>query len=257
MGQMILISCKGARVSAADNPRAAARLFGATHTMRQRMGAVRFLIYQASDEAVVSDVRNALGQKDFDAVWAEGGALTTEEAIAYAQRGRGERETSVTRLGIAHPGRAGRRSTRVKDWATKLSPHGFSYHPGPCNPTSPTPTPNSGSPRVYSLQWFWDQYTTNEGECAQITATPLRADVDQLAGFPQSLIITAEAEVLRDEGEAFAAKLRAEVPTTAVRYQATIHDFVMLNSLKDTNAAKAATAQAAMALTAALRTTAS
>jgi acetyl esterase len=54
----------------------------------------------------------------------------------------------------------------------------------------------------------------------------------------------AEADVLRDEGEAYAASLRAAgVPVTSVRYNGTIHDFVMLNALKDTAAARAATAQ--------------
>lgn len=103
------------------------------------------------------------------------------------------------------------------------------------------------------MQWFWDQYTTDVDERAQITASPLRARGEHLAGFPPSLIITAEADVVRDEGEAFAAKLRAAwVPTTAVRYEGVIHGFVMLNSLKDSAAARAATAQAAAALKAAL-----
>jgi acetyl esterase len=105
-----------------------------------------------------------------------------------------------------------------------------------------------------AMQWFWDQYTTDETARAQITASPLRASIDEVAGFPPTLIITAEADVLRDEGEAFAAKLRAAgVTTTAMRYEGIIHDFVMLNALKDTNAAKAATAQAATTLAAALR----
>jgi acetyl esterase len=95
------------------------------------------------------------------------------------------------------------------------------------------------------MKWFWDQYTTDEAERAQITASPLRATTDQLSGLPPALVITAEADVLRDEGEAYAAKLRrAGVPTTAVRYQGIIHDFVMVNSLHDTFAAKAAVAQA-------------
>jgi acetyl esterase len=63
-------------------------------------------------------------------------------------------------------------------------------------------------------------------------------------GLPSALIINGEADVLRDEGEAYAAQLRAAgVPVTSVRYNGTIHDFVMLNALRDTHAAKAATAQ--------------
>ncbi|MEK4042450.1 alpha/beta hydrolase [Paenibacillus sp. FSL H8-0048] len=87
------------------------------------------------------------------------------------------------------------------------------------------------------MKWFWDQYTTDPEERAQITASPLRASLDQLSGLPEALIITGEADVLRDEGEAYANKLReAGVPVTAVRFQGIIHDFVMLNALADTKA---------------------
>ena len=55
-----------------------------------------------------------------------------------------------------------------------------------------------------AMQWFWDQYTTDPAERAQITASPLRATLEQLAGLPPTLLITGEADVLRDEGEAFA-----------------------------------------------------
>ncbi|WP_199443301.1 alpha/beta hydrolase [Umezawaea beigongshangensis] len=95
------------------------------------------------------------------------------------------------------------------------------------------------------MQWFWDQYTTDPAQRAEITASPLRATTEQLAGLPQALVITGEADVLRDEGEAYANKLReAGVPVTAVRYQGIIHDFVMLNALSETRAARAAIAQA-------------
>ncbi|WP_340383974.1 alpha/beta hydrolase [Streptomyces sp. SS7] len=91
------------------------------------------------------------------------------------------------------------------------------------------------------MRWFWDQYTADEGERAQITASPLRATVEQLRDLPPALVITGEADVLRDEGEAYANKLRqAGVPVTAVRYQGIIHDFVMLNALRGTQAAEAA-----------------
>ncbi|MEI5521103.1 alpha/beta hydrolase [Streptomyces brasiliscabiei] len=91
------------------------------------------------------------------------------------------------------------------------------------------------------MEWFWDQYTTDEAERAQITASPLRASVEQLEGLPPALVVTGEADVLRDEGEAYANKLReAGVPVTAVRFQGVIHDFVMLNALRGTHAAEAA-----------------
>ncbi|EME60182.1 alpha/beta hydrolase [Amycolatopsis decaplanina] len=95
------------------------------------------------------------------------------------------------------------------------------------------------------MKWFWDQYTTEPAQRAEITASPLRASLDELAGLPPALVITAEADVLRDEGEAYAAKLRqAGVPVTAVRYQGIVHDFVMLNTLRETHAAEAAIKQA-------------
>src|SRR5260370_39815874 len=95
------------------------------------------------------------------------------------------------------------------------------------------------------MQWFWNQYATNPGDRAQITASPLRASVQQLAGLPPALVITAEADVLRDEGEAYASKLRsAGVPVTAVRYESITHHFVMLDALPGTHAAQAAVAQA-------------
>ncbi|MGW1798651.1 alpha/beta hydrolase [Streptomyces sp. NPDC001984] len=105
------------------------------------------------------------------------------------------------------------------------------------------------------MQWFWDQYTTDEAERAQITASPLRATTEQLTGLPPALVITGEADVLRDEGEAYANKLReAGVAVTSVRYQGIIHDFVMLNALRETHAAEAAINQAVATLRAALHT---
>ncbi|MFF4255760.1 alpha/beta hydrolase [Streptomyces sp. NPDC001663] len=106
-----------------------------------------------------------------------------------------------------------------------------------------------------AMQWFWDQYTTDEAERTQITASPLRASAEQLTGLPPALVITAEADVLRDEGEAYANKLReAGVPVTAVRYQGIIHDFVMLDALRETHAAEAAISQAIATLRTALGT---
>ncbi|MER6329502.1 alpha/beta hydrolase [Streptomyces sp. NPDC001034] len=91
------------------------------------------------------------------------------------------------------------------------------------------------------MQWFWDQYTADVSDRARITASPLRATTEQLAGLPPALVVTGEADVLRDEGEAYATKLRAAgVPVTAVRFQGIIHDFVMLDALRNTHAARTA-----------------
>ena len=87
-----ILECLGTLAGDAGSHREAARLFGAAHAIRQRMGAVRFKVWDAGYDASVSALRDALGEQDFDAAWAEGAALSTEEAIAYAQRGRGERK---------------------------------------------------------------------------------------------------------------------------------------------------------------------
>jgi acetyl esterase/lipase len=103
------------------------------------------------------------------------------------------------------------------------------------------------------MRWFWDQYTTDAAERAQITASPLRATIEQLAGLPPALVITDEADVLRDEGEAYADKLRAAgVAVTSTRYLGMVHDFMMLNTLRDSGAATSAIAQAVATLKAAL-----
>jgi acetyl esterase/lipase len=95
------------------------------------------------------------------------------------------------------------------------------------------------------MKWFWDQYTTDPAQRAEITASPLRATLEQLSGLPNALVINGEADVLRDEGEAYAGKLReAGVDVTQTRYGGMIHDFVMLNPLRPSNAAGAAIAQA-------------
>lgn len=92
-----------------------------------------------------------------------------------------------------------------------------------------------------AMMWFWDQYTTDPKQRAEITASPLRATTEQLRGLPEALVITAEADVLRDEGEAYARKLReAGVRVAAARFQGIIHDFVMLNALAGTAATRAA-----------------
>jgi predicted ATPase/class 3 adenylate cyclase/DNA-binding CsgD family transcriptional regulator len=86
------LECLAALAGDAGSHREAARVFAAAESIRQRMGAVRFKIYDADYQASVAALRDAMGEKDFDAAWAEGAALSTEEAIAYTQRGHGERK---------------------------------------------------------------------------------------------------------------------------------------------------------------------
>lgn len=85
-----------------------------------------------------------------------------------------------------------------------------------------------------TMKRFWDAYMPDATSRAQVTASPLKATIDQLRGLPEALVITAENDVLRDEGEAYARKLAAAgARVTATRYIGTIHDFVMLNALAD------------------------
>ncbi|MBL7660693.1 hypothetical protein INQ28_30875, partial [Escherichia coli] len=65
------------------------RLLGAAAALRQQTRQVRFKIWDAGYQASVTALREAMGDEDFDRAWAEGAALSTDEAIAYAQRGRG------------------------------------------------------------------------------------------------------------------------------------------------------------------------
>lgn len=104
-----------------------------------------------------------------------------------------------------------------------------------------------------AMQWFWDAYAPDDAQRAEPTASPLRASLDQLAGLPPALLITDEADVLRDEGEAYGRKLRqAGVDVNALRVEGVFHDFMMLNALATTNATQLAIAAAARALKAAL-----
>ncbi|MCU7239138.1 alpha/beta hydrolase [Pseudomonas peradeniyensis] len=99
------------------------------------------------------------------------------------------------------------------------------------------------------MKWFWDNYTTDPKQRAEIYASPLRATTEQLQGLPPALVQTASADVLRDEGEAYARKLdQAGVPVTAVRYNGMIHDYGLLNVVSQVPAVRAAMLQAGEAL---------
>jgi acetyl esterase/lipase len=100
-----------------------------------------------------------------------------------------------------------------------------------------------------AMAWFWDAYLPDVERRAEPHASPLRASDEQLAALPPAFLVVDEADVLRDEGEAYAARLRAAgVGVTTVRYDGTTHDFMMLDPLSDTHATRAAVAQAAAVL---------
>ena len=84
-----LLECLADVTATGGNPAQAARLFGAAESARLTTGMARFKVHDAWYESSVAGLRTALGQQDFDTAWTEGAALSTEEAIAYAQRGCG------------------------------------------------------------------------------------------------------------------------------------------------------------------------
>ncbi|MFD6024056.1 alpha/beta hydrolase [Streptomyces griseoluteus] len=91
------------------------------------------------------------------------------------------------------------------------------------------------------MKWFWDAYTSDPSQRSEKYAAPLQASLDELKGLPPTLVITDEADVLRDEGEEYANKLReAGNDVTSVRVAGMVHDFLLLDSLRDTRAANIA-----------------
>lgn len=99
--------------------------------------------------------------------------------------------------------------------------------------------------RREDMRRFWDAYLPDVSRRREATAAPLRAALGQLADLPPALVITAEADVLRDEGEAYAARLRAAgVPVVATRYQGVVHGFLLLDACCRTGTARAALIQA-------------
>lgn len=99
------------------------------------------------------------------------------------------------------------------------------------------------------MKWFWDNYTKDENARQEIFASPLRASLDQLKGLPPALVQTAECDVLRDEGEAYARKMdEAGVDVTITRYVGMIHDFGLLNPLSQIPEVKSHILQASQEL---------
>jgi acetyl esterase len=103
-------------------------------------------------------------------------------------------------------------------------------------------------PRAF-MKYGWDHYAPDPETRRHRYAAPLQATIEQLRGLPPTLIQTAENDVLRDEAEAYARKLdEAGVDVTCVRYNGAIHDFALLNALRDVPSTDAALRQAAAEL---------
>jgi predicted ATPase/DNA-binding CsgD family transcriptional regulator len=96
LGVPDILECLAASVAGAGSVDEAARLLGAADAGRSRMGAVRFAVHQADYDAAVATIRTTLGDDEFDQAWADGAGLSTDEAIAYVRRGRGERKRPPT-----------------------------------------------------------------------------------------------------------------------------------------------------------------
>jgi len=99
------------------------------------------------------------------------------------------------------------------------------------------------------MKWFWDSYTTDPRERQDVYASPLQATNERLKGVAPAIIQTAEMDVLRDEGEAYAHKLdRAGVDVTSTRYNGLIHNYGLLNALSQVPGVRSAILQASAEL---------
>jgi acetyl esterase/lipase len=99
------------------------------------------------------------------------------------------------------------------------------------------------------MKWFWDSYTTDPRERQDVYASPLQATNERLRGLAPAIIQTAEMDVLRDEGEAYARKLdQAGVDVTSTRYNGLIHDYGLLNAMSQIPGVRSAILQASAEL---------
>ena len=124
--------------------------------------------------------------------------------------------------------------------------HPSMYYPSPTRPWTRARTSSSrtATSSAKAMAWFWDAYAPDVSGAR--SASPRRcAPATSSSPASAALVIVDEADVLRDEGEAYAARLRAAgVAVTAVRYDGISHDFMMLKPLSGTHATRAAVAQA-------------
>ena len=99
------------------------------------------------------------------------------------------------------------------------------------------------------MRWFWDSYTTDPRQRQDVYASPLQATNERLKGLAPALIQTAEMDVLRDEGEAYARKLdHAGVDVISTRYNGLIHECGLLNAMSQVPGVRSAMLQASAEL---------
>jgi acetyl esterase len=163
----------------------------------------------------------------------------------------------VTRIAVAGDSAGGNMATVLTLMAKQRASVQF-VHQSLYYPMTDAAAENSESVRRFKdgpygsaegLAWFWDSYLTAGQSRSDLLISPLQATLADLAGLPPALVIVDENDVLRDQGEAYADKLRdALVPTTSVRFNGTIHDFMRLNALRDSESTRAAIGLATAAL---------
>ena len=189
--------------------------------------------------------------------------VAIEQAYAAAQwisRSAGEHEIDAARLAIAGDSVGGNMSIAVCLLAAQRGDvrfvHQSLYYPV-TDAAQDTDSYRTFADGPYltakAMAWFWDSYLPDLSRRAEVTASPLRATLEQLRGLPETFLITDENDVLRDEGEEFGRRLtQAGVRTTSVRYNGTLHDFMLLNPLRKTAASTGAVDQAVSVLRVAL-----
>lgn len=185
--------------------------------------------------------------------------VANEQAYAatlYVHDHAGEFGADATRIAVAGDSAGGNMATAVTLLATgrggpKLLKQVLFYPVTDVDFDTPSYREFGDGPwlTLMAMKWYWDNYLPDTAARTAPTVSPLRASLEQLAGLPPALIITAENDVLRDEGEAYARKLaQAGVSVTAVRYLGVIHDFVLINELAGVPAAQSAIDLAASTL---------
>jgi acetyl esterase len=186
--------------------------------------------------------------------------IQIEQSYAVAQwiRERGQAEGfDSSRVAVAGDSAGGNMATVLSIMAKQRGDEQF-VHQSLYYPMTDAKAEQSESMRLFKdgpygsaegLEWFWSNYLSDEAQRSDITVSPLQARLADLEGLPPALVIVDQNDVLRDQGEAYADKLRdAGVLTTSVRFNGTIHDFMRLNALRDSESTRAAIGLAVAAL---------